>query len=158
MNTETIVQAITKQIMERLDQSGNIAPEHVYHVPGPSQDGKDGIFEDLEMAIDCACAAQQQLPKLGLEKRGRIIEAIRRAGEKNAELLAKITTEETGMGRPEDKVNRILLAALKSPGMEDIKPEVFSALPWWKDSLLEWRCVLLRPPTPPRRPYAMPLA
>jgi propionaldehyde dehydrogenase len=126
MNTETIVQAITKQIMERLDQSGNIAPEHVYHVPGPSQDGKDGIFEDLEMAIDCACAAQQQLPKLGLEKRGRIIEAIRRAGEKNAELLAKITTEETGMGRPEDKVNRILLAALKSPGMEDIKPEVFA--------------------------------
>ena len=126
MDTETIVQAITKQILEKLDQSGNTALEHVYHVPNPSQDGQDGIFEDLDMAVECACEAQQQLLKLSLEKRGRIVEAIRRVGEKNAELLAKMTTEETGMGRPEDKVKRILLAALKSPGMEDIKPEVFA--------------------------------
>ena len=89
MDTETIVQAITKQILEKLDQSSNTALEHVYHVPNPSQDGQDGIFEDLDMAVECACEAQKQLLKLSLEKRGRIVEAIRRVGEKNAELLAK---------------------------------------------------------------------
>ena len=115
-----LIKTITKQVIANLAKSEGCELQRV------TEREKYGIFASCEQAVECAYEAQAQLVKLGLEKRGRLVEAIRKAGEANADLLAKMTVEETGMGRAEDKVKRILLAALKSPGLEDVKPEVFA--------------------------------
>jgi len=66
--------------------------------------------------------AQKIFQSLGLEKRKEIIDNIRRRSLEMSEYLAKITEEETKMGRWENKVKKNVLAAIKTPGVEDIQP------------------------------------
>lgn len=85
-----------------------------------------GQFENVEDAINAAEKAQLKLGALTLEKRAEIIAGIRKNAEANVELLSKMACEETGMGRVEDKIKKNLLAIRKTPGTEDIRPEVFT--------------------------------
>ncbi|ATW28952.1 aldehyde dehydrogenase EutE [Candidatus Formimonas warabiya] len=106
--------------MEHLKQK-NPAPTN-----GPGGGPGNGIFDEVNEAVEAAWLAQKHLIALGLEKRERIIEAMRQAGMANVEMLARMEVEETGMGRYEDKVLKHHLAILRTPGVEDIRPEVFS--------------------------------
>lgn len=88
--------------------------------------GSMGKFTDANEAIDAALEAQRQLCELSLEKRAGIIENIRKNAIANAELLGKMAHEETKMGRESDKILKNILAAKKTPGLEDLKPEAFT--------------------------------
>jgi aldehyde dehydrogenase len=83
--------------------------------------GQDGIFADMDSAIRAAEVAFQALDAMSLEVRGRLIEAMRRAARENAESLAQLAWQETGMGRPEDKTRKNLLVATNTPGVEDLR-------------------------------------
>ncbi|HHU63121.1 MAG TPA: aldehyde dehydrogenase EutE [Clostridiales bacterium] len=82
--------------------------------------GQLGIFSDVEDAIAAAKASQIELIALGLEKRRKIVEAMRKAAIDNAEHLAIMAVEETGFGKVEHKIAKNLLAAEKTPGIEDL--------------------------------------
>ncbi len=58
----------------------------------------DGLFENIEDAIDAAEIAQKELSDLSLEKRKDIVEAIRKVGTENAEDLSRMALEETAWG------------------------------------------------------------
>lgn len=88
--------------------------------------GSMGQFADVDEAVDAALDAQRRLGALSLEKRAEIIENIRKHAVSNAELLGKMAHEETQMGRTNDKIVKNILAAKKTPGLEDIKPEAFT--------------------------------
>lgn len=94
--------------------------------PGTASNGALGQFTDVDEAVAAAQDAQRRLGSLSLEKRAGIIENIRRKAESNAELLGKMAREETGMGRAEDKIRKNILAARKTPGIEDLKTEAFT--------------------------------
>ncbi|EKN64472.1 aldehyde dehydrogenase EutE [Schinkia azotoformans] len=85
-----------------------------------------GIFEDMNEAIEAATIAQKELLKLSLEQRGNLITAIRKAAKDNAETFAQMAVDETGMGNYGDKVIKNLIAAEKTPGIEDLTTEAFS--------------------------------
>lgn len=85
-----------------------------------------GIFPDMDQAVEAAWHAQKELVKLSLETRGRFIDAMRTGAKKHVELLARMAVEETGMGRYEDKVKKNLLTVEKTPGIEDLRSEVYS--------------------------------
>jgi propionaldehyde dehydrogenase len=55
-----------------------------------------------------------------LEKRGELIAAMREAAIVGAEPLAKLANEETGYGRVADKIQKNLLVAPRTPGIEDL--------------------------------------
>jgi len=84
------------------------------------------IFGALEECINSAETAQKILADMGLRKRGEIIQAMRNAAIQNAEHLARMIPEETKMGRWKDKVQKNILAAEKTPGIEDLQPVVFT--------------------------------
>ena len=67
-----------------------------------------------------AKAAQKQLAEMTLEKRGELIAAMRKAAIDNAEPLARLAHEETGYGHVEDKIQKNLLVARRTPGIEDL--------------------------------------
>jgi propionaldehyde dehydrogenase len=71
-------------------------------------------------AILNAKHAQEKLAESTLEKRGELIEAMRKAAIENAEYLAKLANEETGYGRVTDKIQKNLLVARRTPGIEDL--------------------------------------
>ncbi|MEA3454522.1 MAG: aldehyde dehydrogenase, partial [Candidatus Caldatribacteriota bacterium] len=87
---------------------------------------QDGIFSDINSAIDAAESAQIEFIKLSLEKRGEIIRNIRQIILDNLEKISKMAIEETGFGRFADKIEKNRLAALKTPGLEDLEPTAYS--------------------------------
>lgn len=84
------------------------------------------LCDTPEQAVQSAKAAQKELMKLTLEHRSRLIEAMRAAARKNARTLAEMAHNETGYGRVEDKVKKNLLAANKTPGVEDLMTDAVS--------------------------------
>lgn len=87
---------------------------------------KTGVFPTIDQAVLAAEVAFHELGKLSLETRKDIIANIRKASRDNIVLLSKMASDETGMGRWEDKVVKNELAIRKTPGVEDIVPETFS--------------------------------
>lgn len=91
-----------------------------------SSSGQDGIFKEVNAAVDAAETAHLELVKLTLEKRREIIRSIRKIIMSNLEEISKLAVEETSFGRVEDKVEKNRLAALKTPGIEDLEPTAYS--------------------------------
>jgi len=92
--------------------------------PSASQVG-DGVFARLEDAVQAASAAFRST-RLELDQRKVIIEAVRHAALDQAEALARLAHEETGLGRVEDKVTKNRLVAAKAPGPEDLEVQAVS--------------------------------
>src|ERR1035437_1420052 len=97
-----------------------IMPEAGAGPPPPSAGG--GVFSTLDDAVAAAAGAFKALDALGLEKRHEVIESMRDTMRQNAHSLAALAVEETGLGRVEDKVQKILLVARKTPGPEELTP------------------------------------
>lgn len=96
-------------------------------VPGvPASDGTgDGVFHRLEEAV-AAAAATFRSGGLDLDRRRTMIEAVRRAASSQAEALARMAVEETGLGRVDDKTVKNRLVAEKAPGPEDLEVQAVS--------------------------------
>jgi propionaldehyde dehydrogenase len=85
-----------------------------------------GIYDTVDAAVNNAVEAQKRLVVISLEVRSEIIASIRKAILDNNEILSELAVQETKLGRYEDKVRENILCATKTPGPEDIKPEVIS--------------------------------
>jgi acyl-CoA reductase-like NAD-dependent aldehyde dehydrogenase len=85
-----------------------------------------GVFADIDSAIAAAQVAYQRLMALPVARRDVIISQMRQGARENAQVLAYEAWQETGMGRYEDKIEKNLLVADKTPGTEDLKPIVFT--------------------------------
>jgi len=128
---EQRIQAIVQEVMVELRrQRGEAAPPTAPVPPPPAPAaaprGADGIFPDLEAAIAAARTAFQQLNALPLARREVIISHMRQAAHEHAQTLAYEAWQETGMGRYEDKIEKNLLVADKTPGTEDLKPIAYT--------------------------------
>lgn len=78
------------------------------------------LCDTADEAVANAKSAQIKLAARTLEERGKLIAAMRKAALDNAEYLAKLANEETGYGIVEDKIAKNILAAEKTPGIEDL--------------------------------------
>jgi len=88
--------------------------------------GFTGIYNTLEEAVNNAVEAQKRLIAMSLERRGEIIASIRKSVLDNNEPLSALAIRETGYGRYDDKVRENILCATKTPGIEDIHPQVLT--------------------------------
>ena len=85
-----------------------------------------GIFEDMNEAIAAAKKAQAVLRVMTMDQREKIITRIREKIIENAETLARMAVEETGMGNVGHKILKNRLVAEKTPGTEDITTVAWS--------------------------------
>lgn len=90
------------------------------------QGGNGCVFEDINDAISTAIVAQQQLMRMSVEERGKLIEAMRQTAREHAVELSELAHKETGYGKIPHKIAKNLLAANKTPGIEDLHPTAFS--------------------------------
>ena len=84
------------------------------------------LFDDVNDAIETAIRAQQRLVEMTLEERSRLVEAMRVCAREHAEELAILAHDETGYGKVQHKIAKNLLAANKTPGVEDLHPTAYS--------------------------------
>lgn len=111
---ERDVQEIVKQVVAKLQLSDQ---------PASSM---QGVFSDMNEAIEAAKAAQKIVRNMTMDARERVIENIRKKTIENAETLARMAVEETGMGNVGHKILKHQLVAEKTPGTEDITTEALS--------------------------------
>ena len=91
-----------------------------------SASGKHGIFTDMNEAIAAAKASQKTVRRMSLDQREQIISNIRRKTHENAEIIARMGVNETGMGNVGHKILKHHLVADKTPGTEDLTTTAWS--------------------------------
>lgn len=79
-----------------------------------------GVYADMNDAIDAATAGYKAVRAMSVERREKIITAIRKLCREEANVMAKLGVAETKMGRVEHKTAKHVLVADKTPGTEDI--------------------------------------
>lgn len=110
---ENMIQDIVKEVMAKMQ---------IQETPGKMH----GVFADMNTAIAAAKEAQAQVRKMSMDQREKIISIIRRKIRENAETMARMGVEETGMGNVGDKILKHHLVADKTPGTEDITTTAWS--------------------------------
>jgi aldehyde dehydrogenase len=88
--------------------------------------GRLGSYDTPDAAVAAATRGFIENEKLPLETRARMIQAMRDVTRKHVRELAQYAVEETTFGRVEDKVNKNLLVAEKTPGLEILAPKAFT--------------------------------
>lgn len=85
---------------------------------------KSGVFYSVNDAVMSAREAYRRYSKLSLSERQEIIQVIRQRILPEADIIANMIVEETGMGNIHDKSEKIIWAVKKTPGVEDLITEV----------------------------------
>ena len=85
-----------------------------------------GVFSSMTDALAAVDKAYKEFRNYTIEQREKMISKIRELTLNEAETMAKLGVEETGMGRVTDKIIKHQLVANKTPGTEDLKPGVFT--------------------------------
>ena len=85
-----------------------------------------GVFPTMSEALAAVEKAYKQYRDYSIEQREKMISKIRELTLAEAEVMAKMGVEETGMGRVSDKIIKHQLVANKTPGTEDLHPSAFS--------------------------------
>ncbi len=85
-----------------------------------------GIFEDADEAVNAAREAFEQFRHCGKEVRKKAIDIIRRISIDSAEELGLMEMEETGIGRPEHKIEKLRTLGERTPGVEFLETKCYS--------------------------------
>jgi acyl-CoA reductase-like NAD-dependent aldehyde dehydrogenase len=117
--TETQISGIVEKIISQLEE----APLKV--VSNAAQSG-DWLCDSIDHAVESAKRSQRVLMQLSLAQRKKIITAMRDAAIGNANRLGEMACEETGFGRAKHKVMKCILAAEKTPGVEDLEAQAYT--------------------------------
>lgn len=106
---------------------GEIVASVVRSMQGESKPhAQKGVFPTMTEALAAVEKAYKQYRAYSIEQREKMIAKIREFTLAEAENLARLGVEETGMGRVEDKIIKHQLVANKTPGTEDIHPTAWS--------------------------------
>jgi acyl-CoA reductase-like NAD-dependent aldehyde dehydrogenase len=119
MLDERTISAIVEEVLRKLKDEGISSPSS-------TRLSETGVFSSIDAAIDAAERAQLELVRVPLETRRKIVGAMRSVVCEHADEISRLALEETGLGRYEDKVNKNLLAATRTPGLEDLASEAVS--------------------------------
>ncbi|HAF95918.1 MAG: hypothetical protein A2X34_01470 [Elusimicrobia bacterium GWC2_51_8] len=109
--TEEEIQRIAGEVVRNLKLES---------APAALSGGEGPVFSTVDLAVRAAEKAQVIFQDLGLEARKVIIAAIREVSIENSRRWAEMAVAETGMGRVADKIQKNLLSAGKTPGVEDL--------------------------------------
>ena len=93
---ENMVQEIVQAVMAKMQIA-----------EAPS--GKHGVFKDMNEAIEAAKKAELIVKKMSMDQREKIITCIRKKIRENAEILARMGVDETGMGNVGDKILKVII-------------------------------------------------
>jgi propionaldehyde dehydrogenase len=125
---ESVIQEIVREVTQRLaaeepvmNRADGISP-----VKSGLSQNQSGVFLDMSSAIAAAKESQSVVKKMSMDQREKIITHIRALTLENAETLARMAVEETGMGNIGHKIIKHQLVAEKTPGTEDISTTAWS--------------------------------
>lgn len=90
--------------------------------------GNQGIFSEMNDAVEAAWIAQRQYALCSMKDRQTFIDGIREVFQRQSVLeeISRLAVDETGMGCYEHKLVKNRIAATKTPGTEDLHTQACS--------------------------------
>jgi acyl-CoA reductase-like NAD-dependent aldehyde dehydrogenase len=129
---DTQIQAVIERVMSEVHRperhSAEPPPAAAAGSPPaiPRPQHGDNLFPTVDAAVDAARRAFVELRGLPLSVREHMIARVRRTIREHTQPLAFEAWRETGMGRYEDKVEKVRLNANKAPGPEFLETGAWS--------------------------------
>ena len=128
---ENLIRNVVAQVLAEVGpipsaSSASASPSNSRAGTGAAASGRHGVFDHAEEAVVAARAAFEQLRDRSLEDRKRIIEIIREVSIGQAEELGLMEMDETGIGRPEHKIEKLRTLGERSPGVEFLETKCYS--------------------------------
>ncbi len=111
---ESVVRRVIAQTSENAFQAAS------------SDKGDWGVFDDMNDAVEAAYEAFLLYKERSIQCKRKITDAVRQMALDHKEELAKMTVEETKMGRVDHKISKFINAAKNSPGVEYLQPQAWS--------------------------------
>src|SRR3954466_5488648 len=122
--TEELIRSVVKQVLAEIKKPQVTGGLHAGN--GRSFEGRNGVFDNVDDAVEAATHAFDQLSEHGLEVRKRIIDHIRRISIDQCVELGTMEMDETKIGRLEHKIEKLKTLGERTPGVEFLRSEVFS--------------------------------
>lgn len=114
------IETLVTQVVARMQAGQGLPAFSSQPIPRENQ---SGVFDNIDVAVAAAKVAHEELVhSMTLAQRGVIIEAMRDATRRYAREFSEMAVRETKLGRVEDKIQKNLLVANKTPGIEILKP------------------------------------
>ncbi len=119
---------IRSVIAEVLAQVASPTASGQTSLPNPQRasSGRYGVFMDAGEAVTAARTAFEQFRQRTKEDRRRVIDVIRKISIDNCEELGMMEMEETKIGRPHHKVEKLKTLGLRTPGVEFLETKAYS--------------------------------
>ena len=111
------INRVVNQVVEKIRREST---------PVPAGKGDNGVFDDMNDAVEAAHSAFLEFKQRSVQCRKKIIDAVRQMAMDHKEELSRMTVEETGMGRVDHKILKYVNAAKNSPGVEELHPRAWS--------------------------------
>jgi aldehyde dehydrogenase len=116
--TDELIRSVVKEVLSHM-RNGQAAPTN-----GKARNW--GVFDDVDSAVGAAAEAQKQFEARGLEDRRKAVNCIRRICIDQAEILGREEFEETRIGRLKHKIEKLVVAGEKTPGVEFLRTDAVS--------------------------------
>lgn len=115
---QDLVRSIVSQVLAQKGTAGNPIAS--------ANKGDWGVFDNMNDAVDAAYEAFLLYKERSKQCRKTITDAVRQMTLDHKEEFAKMTVEETRMGRVNHKIAKLVNAAKNSPGVEYLHPQAWS--------------------------------
>ena len=115
--TTTDTQMITSVVEEVL---GRLAAGPHLATAGVARGSSDGLFAEVDPAVEAAARGQEQLVEAGLDAREAICNLLKKIAKENADEWGAFELRETGVGRLDHKIAKLELLE-RVPGVEFIR-------------------------------------
>ncbi len=119
-STEEIVKNVVSQVLARVGK----APDVKSRINSGPQSW--GVFVDVDSAAQAARDAQREFEGRSLDDRRKAIDCVRRICRDQAEELGREEFEETRIGRLDHKIEKLVVAADRIPGVEFLRTDAVS--------------------------------
>src|SRR5437870_11219915 len=116
--SDELVRSVVQEVLTHM-RSGKAAPAN-------GRMSRWGVFDDVDSAVAAASEAQREFEKRGLEDRRKAVNCIRRICIDQAEPLGREEMEETKIGRLKHKIEKLVVAGERTPGVEFLRTEACS--------------------------------
>lgn len=116
--SDELVRSVVQEVLSHM-RNGKAAPAN-------GKSSKWGVFDDVDSAVTAAVEAQQDFEKRGLEDRRKAVNCIRRICIDQAEPLGREEMEETKIGRLKHKIEKLVVAGDRTPGVEFLRTDAAS--------------------------------
>jgi aldehyde dehydrogenase len=117
--TDDLIRSVVQEVLGHMKSPNGVSK-------AKPATGSAGVFASVDEAVAAASAAQARFEALGLEARRKAVDCVRRICRDRAEELGREEFEETQIGRLPHKIEKLKVAADKTPGVEYLRTSAFA--------------------------------